>query len=158
MRRTQGPPVPGVEMRIVDIESGAELPWDGEAFGEVQVRGPWIISGYYHDADADRFTADGWFRTGDVATIDADGYMSIVDRTKDVIKSGGEWISTVELENAIMAHPKVLEATVIAAAPPEVAGAPGRVRRDQAGAPRSGPAAGDSRFPERQGRALVAPR
>jgi fatty-acyl-CoA synthase len=114
MRRTQGPPVPGVEMRIVDIESGAELPWDGVAFGEVQVRGPWIISGYYHDADPDRLTTDGWFRTGDVATMTPDGYMSIVDRTKDVIKSGGEWISSVELENAIMAHPKVLEATVIA--------------------------------------------
>ena len=114
MRRTQGPPVPGIEMRIVDIESGAELPWDGVAFGEVQVRGPWVISGYYHDADPGRITADGWFRTGDVATMTPDGYMSIVDRTKDVIKSGGEWISSVELENAIMAHPKVLEATVIA--------------------------------------------
>ena len=114
MRRTQGPPVPGVEMRIADIETGAELPWDGVAFGEVQVRGPWIISGYYHDADPDKMTSDGWFRTGDVATINTDGYMAIVDRTKDVIKSGGEWISSVELENAIMAHPQVLEATVIA--------------------------------------------
>src|SRR6476469_4504099 len=114
MRRTQGPPVPGVEIRIVDIETGAELPWDGVAFGEVQVRGPWIISGYYHDADPDKMTTDGWFRTGDVATINADGYMAIVDRTKDVIKSGGEWISSVALENTIMAYPKVLEATVIA--------------------------------------------
>ncbi len=114
MRRTQGPPVPGVEIRIVDIATNEELPWDGVAFGEIQVRGPWIISGYYHDADPDKMTDDGWFCTGDVATISPDGYVSIVDRTKDVIKSGGEWISSVELENAIMAHPKVLEAAVIA--------------------------------------------
>lgn len=111
---TQGPPVPGVEMRIADIATGAELPWDGIAFGEVQVRGPWVASGYYHDADSGKLTTDGWFRTGDVATINPDGYMAIVDRTKDVIKSGGEWISSVELENTLMAHPRVLEAAVIA--------------------------------------------
>jgi len=113
IRLTQGPPFLGVELRIADLATGAELPWDGEAFGEIQVRGPWIASGYHHDADPGKMTDDGWFRTGDVATVDPDGYVAIVDRTKDVIKSGGEWISSVELEGAIMAHPKVLEATVI---------------------------------------------
>jgi fatty-acyl-CoA synthase len=113
LRLTQGAPAPGVEIRIADITTGADLPWDGIAFGEVQVRGPWIASGYHNNADPGRITTDGWFRTGDVATIDPDGYLTIVDRTKDVIKSGGEWISSVELENAIMAHPKVLEAAVI---------------------------------------------
>ncbi|HEU5328104.1 MAG TPA: long-chain fatty acid--CoA ligase [Thermomicrobiales bacterium] len=113
IRLTQGPPFLGVELRIADLGTGAELPWDGEAFGEIQVRGPWIASGYHHDADPGKMTDDGWFRTGDVATVDPDGYVAIVDRTKDVIKSGGEWISSVELEGAIMAHPKVLEATVI---------------------------------------------
>jgi fatty-acyl-CoA synthase len=113
VRAKQGTTVPGVEARIVDGE-GRELPWDGVSFGELQVRGPWIISGYYNDErGADSFQ-DGWFRTGDVATIDAEGYLQIVDRTKDLVKSGGEWISTVDLENAIMGHPKVLEAAVIA--------------------------------------------
>ncbi len=113
VRAKQGPPVPGVEARIVDIDGGA-LPWDGQSFGELQVRGPWIISGYYHDQrGADSFQ-EGWFRTGDVATIDDEGYVQIVDRTKDLVKSGGEWISTVDLENEIMAHPQVLEAAVIA--------------------------------------------
>jgi fatty-acyl-CoA synthase len=83
------------------------------AFGEIQCRGPWIASGYHNDADPEKVTADGWFRTGDVATVDPDGYVTIVDRTKDVIKSGGEWISSVELEGTIMAHPKVLEAAVV---------------------------------------------
>jgi fatty-acyl-CoA synthase len=108
-----------VEIRIADLASGEELPWDGEAFGEVQIRGPWIASGYHNNADPGRLTPDGWFGTGDVATIDPDGYVQIVDRTKDVIKSGGEWISSVELENALMAHPKVLEATVIGMAHPK---------------------------------------
>jgi fatty-acyl-CoA synthase len=112
-RLKQGVPVPGVELRITDLASAEELPWDGVAFGEIQCRGPWISSAYKNDADPDKFTADGWFRTGDVATIDPDGYLTIVDRTKDVIKSGGEWISSVELEGAIMAHPKVLEAAVV---------------------------------------------
>ncbi len=112
-RLTQGVAAPAVEIRIADLASGKELPWDGVAFGEIQVRGPWIACGYLNDADPGRMTADGWFRTGDVATIDGDGYVSIVDRTKDVIKSGGEWISSVELENTIMAHPGVLEAAVI---------------------------------------------
>jgi fatty-acyl-CoA synthase len=83
------------------------------AFGEIQCRGPWIASAYQGGADPEKFTEDGWFRTGDVATVDPDGYVTIVDRTKDVIKSGGEWISSVELEGAIMAHPKVLEAAVV---------------------------------------------
>src|SRR5947208_1628693 len=113
MRLKQGTPVAGVELRIADLATGEELPWDGEAFGEIQCRGPWIASGYHNNADPEKMTADGWFRTGDVATIDPDGYLHIVDRTKDVIKSGGEWVSSVELENAIMAHPKVLEAAVI---------------------------------------------
>jgi fatty-acyl-CoA synthase len=113
-----GVPLAGVDMRIVD-EEGRELPWDGTTMGELQVRGPWITSGYYNDprgeerGQAESFM-DGWFRTGDVATIDAEGYMQIMDRTKDLVKSGGEWISSVDLENAIMAHPKVMEAAVIA--------------------------------------------
>ena len=113
MRLKQGVPAPGVEIRIADLATGEELPWDGVAFGEIQCRGPWIASGYQNDADPGKITEDGWFRTGDVATMDPDGYITIVDRTKDVIKSGGEWISSVELEGAIMAHPKVLEAAVI---------------------------------------------
>lgn len=112
-RLKQGVAVPGVEIRINDLASGEELPWDGVAFGEIQCRGPWIASAYQNHADPDKFTPDGWFRTGDVATIDPDGYVEIVDRTKDVIKSGGEWISSVGLEGAIMAHPKVLEAAVV---------------------------------------------
>ena len=113
IRLSQGPAVYGVEIRIADLATGAELPWDGEAFGEIQVRGPWIAAGYHNDPDSEKMTPDGWFRTGDVATISPEGYLGIVDRTKDVIKSGGEWISSVELENAIMSHPKVMEAAVI---------------------------------------------
>lgn len=108
-----GLPVAGVEIRIVDAD-GHELPWDGTTMGELQTRGPWITSGYYNDNRNDQAFADGWFRTGDVATIDPDGYLQIMDRTKDLVKSGGEWISSVDLENAIMAHPKVAEAAVIA--------------------------------------------
>jgi acyl-CoA synthetase (AMP-forming)/AMP-acid ligase II len=113
LRLTQGRVAPGVEIRITDPTSGEELPWDGVAFGEIQVRGPWIARGYHNGYDPDKLTEDGWFRTGDVAKISPDGYIQIVDRTKDVIKSGGEWISSVELENAVMAHPKILEAAVI---------------------------------------------
>ncbi len=103
----------GCELRIVDDE-GAELPWDGEAFGALQVRGPWICSDYFKlGGSAEAHTDDGWFDTGDVATIDPEGYMAITDRTKDVIKSGGEWISSIELENAAMGHPAVAEAAVI---------------------------------------------
>ncbi|MFO0576858.1 MAG: long-chain fatty acid--CoA ligase [Polyangia bacterium] len=113
-----GTPVAGVDVRIVD-DQGAELVWDGRAMGELQVRGPWVTGGYFNDprgperGQRESFAA-GWFRTGDVATIDAEGYIQIMDRTKDLVKSGGEWISSVDLENVIMAHPKVLEAAVIA--------------------------------------------
>lgn len=113
IRAKQGRAVAAFETRIVDPE-GKELPWDGESFGELQVRGPWVIKSYYNDERNDEAFQDGWFRTGDVATIDSHGYMQIVDRTKDLVKSGGEWISTVELENAIMSHPAVLEAAVVA--------------------------------------------
>ena len=100
-------------------ESG-EAPWDGVTMGELQVRGPWVASSYYHrPEESNRWTADGWFRTGDVATIDAEGYIKICDRTKDLVKSGGEWISSVDLENALMGHPAVKEAAVIAVAHPK---------------------------------------
>jgi fatty-acyl-CoA synthase len=109
----QGRIVPTVECRIVDVEAGKELPWDGKQFGELQVRGPYITGDYYHDPDAAEKFQDGWLRTGDVANIDANGFIQLVDRTKDLVKSGGEWISSVELENCIMAHPKVMEAAVV---------------------------------------------
>ena len=109
----------GCELRIVNDE-GEELPWDGEAYGALQVRGPWICSDYFKlEGSAGTHTEDGWFETGDVATIDPQGYMAITDRTKDVIKSGGEWISSIELENAVMAHPAVAEAAVIGAYHPK---------------------------------------
>ncbi|MBT8108039.1 MAG: long-chain-fatty-acid--CoA ligase [Gammaproteobacteria bacterium] len=109
----------GCELRIVDDE-GRELPWDGVAYGALQVRGPWICSDYFKlEGGAGTHTDDGWFDTGDVATIDADGYMAITDRTKDVIKSGGEWISSIELENTAMGHPAVAEAAVIGVAHPK---------------------------------------
>jgi fatty-acyl-CoA synthase len=112
VRAKQGMPLPGVEIRIVD-DAGRELPWDGTSVGELQVRGPWVVGSYYNDERSAAAFQDGWFKTGDVAAIDGDGYVQITDRAKDVIKSGGEWISSVELENAIMAHPQVLEAAVI---------------------------------------------
>jgi 3-(methylthio)propionyl---CoA ligase len=112
LRLKGGRPIFGVEMKIVDDE-GKELPWDGEAFGSLKVRGPWICSSYFKLDGSDAHAEEGWFETGDVATIDADGYMAITDRTKDVIKSGGEWISSIEVENAATDHPKVAEAAVI---------------------------------------------
>jgi fatty-acyl-CoA synthase len=114
LRASQGYPVPFVEQRHAD-EDGKILPWDGETMGELQVRGPFVASSYYGGEGPDRFTADGWFKTGDVVTIDSEGYLRITDRSKDVIKSGGEWISSVALENALMSHPSVLEAAVFAA-------------------------------------------
>jgi fatty-acyl-CoA synthase len=110
----QGRAVHGVALKILD-DRGNALPRDGKAFGELAVRGPWVISSYYDDpeATAAQFTHDGWFRTGDVATLDAEGYVQIVDRAKDVIKSGGEWISSIDLENAAVGHPSVAEAAVI---------------------------------------------
>jgi len=109
----QGLPVPTVEIRIVDDE-GRPLPEDGESRGELQVRGPHVVSSYFGPEHAAPVERDGWFSTGDVATIDADGYMVIRDRTKDMVKSGGEWISSVELELLLVQHPKVSEAAVIA--------------------------------------------
>jgi fatty-acyl-CoA synthase len=115
-RAKQGIAVPGVDLRIMSMDTGQEAPPDGVTFGEIQVRGPWITGSYYH-ADNDEMGAskfmDGWFRTGDVATIDENGFVTIVDRTKDVIKSGGEWISSVQEEGLIMGNPKVLEAAVV---------------------------------------------
>jgi fatty-acyl-CoA synthase len=109
----------GCELRIVDDE-GQELPWDGVAYGALQVRGPWICSDYFKlEGSAGTHSEDGWFDTGDVATIDPQGYMAITDRTKDVIKSGGEWISSIELENTAMGHPAVAEAAVIGVAHPK---------------------------------------
>ena len=114
LRTTVGQPLLGVEARIVEPGATDEQPWDGESSGELQVRGPWIASSYYDDERSpESFTDDGWLKTGDVATIDPHGYIRLRDRTKDVIKSGGEWISSVELENEIMAHPAVAEAAVI---------------------------------------------
>ena len=110
----QGIPLPLVELRVRDDE-GKELPWDGETMGELEVRGPWVAAGYYETPDqAERWTDDGWFKTGDIASLHPKGFVQIKDRTKDVIKSGGEWISSVDLENALMAHPAVAEAAVIA--------------------------------------------
>ena len=115
LRATQGIMVPGVELRIVDPATEEELAWDGEARGELQARGPWVARDYYNDPRSkESFTEDGWLRTGDVATMSPDGYIRLVDRTKDLIKSGGEWISSVGLENELMAHPDVAEAAVIA--------------------------------------------
>ncbi len=109
---TAGLPVPGLEVKIVD-ELGEELPHDGEAFGELMIRGPWVAAEYYGDPRSAQTFVDGWMRTGDVCKITPDGYVKITDRAKDVIKSGGEWISSLDLENRLMAHPKVAEATVI---------------------------------------------
>jgi fatty-acyl-CoA synthase len=113
-RYTQGRHPASVEMRIVGPD-GSVLPNDGKSVGEVEARGPWITSTYIGDAtpDPDKFSADGWLRTGDVGLLSPDGYLTLTDRAKDVIKSGGEWISSVELENALMAHPAVQEACVV---------------------------------------------
>jgi fatty-acyl-CoA synthase len=118
LRATQGYAVTFVDTRHVG-EDGQVLPWDGERMGELEVRGPFVSASYVGDEGKDRWTADGWFRTGDVVTIDAAGYVRICDRSKDVIKSGGEWISSVALENALMGHPSVLEAAVFAGRHPK---------------------------------------
>ncbi|WP_370973481.1 long-chain fatty acid--CoA ligase [Amycolatopsis sp. cg9] len=114
VRAAQGQPLPLVNVRIVDVETGRELPRDGRAVGELQVAGPWVAGGYFRVPAGESFTRDGWLRTGDLATIDADGYLRLVDRIKDLIKSGGEWISSVELEGAIASHPDVVEVAVVA--------------------------------------------
>ena len=108
-----GIPLPFVEIRV--RADGEEVPWDGESMGELEVKGPWVASGYYEDdTQADRWTDDGWFKTGDIVSMHPRGFIQIKDRSKDVIKSGGEWISSVEVENALMSHPAVAEAAVIA--------------------------------------------
>ena len=107
-----------MDFRLVDGD-GKVLPHDGTSTGEMQVRGHWVASRYFGDAPQDAFTADGWFGTGDVAAIDADGYVRLTDRAKDVIKSGGEWISSIELENLAVCHPQVAEAAVIGVAHPK---------------------------------------
>ncbi|MEU4673635.1 long-chain fatty acid--CoA ligase [Amycolatopsis sp. NPDC023774] len=114
VRAAQGQPLPLVNVRIADVETGRELPRDGRAVGELQVAGPWVAGGYFRTDGGESFTGDGWLRTGDLATIDAHGYLRLVDRMKDLIKSGGEWISSVELEAALSAHPDVVEVAVIA--------------------------------------------
>jgi fatty-acyl-CoA synthase len=118
VRTKQGLPMPFVELRVMRVEG--EAPWDGESFGELEVRGPWVAASYFEAPETqDRWSEDGWFRTGDMATIDAEGYVKIVDRSKDLIKSGGEWISSVDLESALMCHPAVREAAVIGIAHPK---------------------------------------
>jgi len=116
-RMKAGRPAFGVQIKIVD-EKGKDLPWDGVAFGALLVRGPWVVKNYFKK-DEPLLNDDGWFDTGDVATIDVDGYMAITDRTKDVIKSGGEWISSIDLENCAVGHEQVLEAGVIGIAHPK---------------------------------------
>ncbi|HEV7162489.1 MAG TPA: long-chain fatty acid--CoA ligase [Solirubrobacteraceae bacterium] len=111
-RAKQGRPLPWVELRLV-ADDGAEVPWDGNSTGEIEVRGPWIAAGYFREDDEEKFDS-GWLRTGDIAAVDEKGFVRITDRAKDVIKSGGEWISSVELENELMSHPDVIEAAVIA--------------------------------------------
>lgn len=112
VRVTQGITVPLIETRVVN-ENG-EVPWDGKTMGEITIRGPWIAAQYYKDERTQEAFKDGWLYTGDIAVVTPDGYIKITDRTKDLIKSGGEWISSVELENALMSHDKVFEAAVIA--------------------------------------------
>jgi fatty-acyl-CoA synthase len=113
VRLKQGLPVLGVEVRVLG-PNGEDLPWDGQQVGELAVRGPWIASSYYNNPGADgAFTADGWFRTGDMVTIDPKGYVQITDRKKDLIKRKGEWISSVDMENLVLANPGVLEAAVV---------------------------------------------
>ena len=113
IRAKQGIAFPGVELRIV-TDDGAIAPTDGKTMGELHIKGAWVLSSYFKTNNTESFSEDGWFKTGDVSTIDADGYMEIKDRTKDLIKSGGEWISSVALESALMAHPKIREAAVVA--------------------------------------------
>ena len=114
----QGRGVWGVELKIVD-DDGNPQPWDGKAFGHLHVRGPWITSGYFKSEGGSPIDADGYFATGDVATIDPEGYLHLVDRAKDVIKSGGEWISSIDVENAVMGHPGVAEAAMIGVSHPK---------------------------------------
>ena len=134
IRVKQGRPAFGVEMKIVGGD-GKELPRDGKAFGDLMVRGPWVTCGYFKGDGGDVLDPEGWFATGDVATLDPDGYMQITDRSKDVIKSGGEWISSIDLENAAMAHPAVAEAAVIGVAHPKWDERPLLIVQRKSGAP-----------------------
>ncbi|RYF47615.1 MAG: long-chain fatty acid--CoA ligase, partial [Comamonadaceae bacterium] len=122
IRMKQGRAIFGVDMKIVDGE-GQELPWDGKAYGELLVKGPWIVQAYFKGEGGNPLlqdaNGDGWFPTGDVATIDADGYLQITDRSKDVIKSGGEWISSIDIENIAVAHPAVAMAACVGVAHPK---------------------------------------
>ncbi|MDE2479467.1 MAG: AMP-binding protein, partial [Betaproteobacteria bacterium] len=117
LQTSQGRPLYGVDMRIVD-PAGAEVAWDGRSIGELQVRGPWVLADYYQSGQPSPLR-DGWFPTGDVVSIDPDGYMRIVDRSKDVIKSGGEWISSIDIENVAMSHPAVAMAACVAVPHPK---------------------------------------
>jgi len=113
IRSSAGLPALGVEMKIVN-DQGREVKMDGREWGEICLKGPWIAKEYYKDPETTKgFFPDGWLHTGDIGTIDAEGYVRLVDRKKDLIKSGGEWISSVDLENTLMAHPKIMEAAVI---------------------------------------------
>jgi fatty-acyl-CoA synthase len=113
IKAKQGTMLPGVDVRAVDLETGQEVPWDDHSYGELQVRGPWIARTYLGESGSSEKFADGWLHTGDVVVLDEDGIFQLVDRTKDLVKSGGEWISSVELESLLMGHPKVAEACVI---------------------------------------------
>ena len=116
-RATQGYMVPGLEMRLVGDQG--DIPWDGQQFGELLLRGPWVADSYYNDGRSKETFGDGWLHTGDVVAIDSEGFVRLVDRTKDLVKSGGEWISSVDLENALMAHPAIFEAAVVAVPHPK---------------------------------------
>ena len=109
---TQGAMVPGLEMRLVDDENN-DIPWDGDQRGELLFKGPWIADSYYNDPRTEETFIDGWYHSGDIASVSPEGYIQIGDRVKDMVKSGGEWISSVDLETAIIGHPGVLEAAVI---------------------------------------------
>src|SRR5690625_6058628 len=114
---SQGLLVPGLEMKIID--GNGEIPWDGEAVGELLLRGPWIADEYYNDPRSESAFIDGWFHTGDVVTVNEEGVIQLVDRTTDIIKRGGECLSSIDLENALMTHESVFEASVVAIPDPE---------------------------------------
>ena len=142
-RARQGTPIPLIEIRARD-DDGALIPWDDQAMGELEIRGPWVAAGYHRGTGGDKFTDDGWFRTGDVVRINERGCMRICDRAKDLVKSGGEWISSVDLENQLMAHSAVAEAAVIAIPDREMGRAAvgrGRAAGRHAGEPRGAPRA-----------------